>query len=53
MSHGQSLCLFMICDVNLLLHGTAGSIYELLVLFLLIGGNCEKSVKPMMQTMYT
>jgi len=40
-------------NVYLLLHGTVGSIYEQLVLFLLIGGNCGKSIRPMMQTTYS
>jgi hypothetical protein len=40
-------------DVYLLLHVTFGSIYDLLVLFLFIGGNCEKSIRPMMQTTYS
>ena len=40
-------------DVYLLLHGTVGSIYVLLVLLLFIGGNYGKSRRPMMQTTYS
>ena len=36
--------------VYLLFHGTVGSISVMLVLFLFIGGNCGKSIRPMMQT---
>jgi hypothetical protein len=40
-------------DVYLLLHATVGSIYDLLVLFLFIGGNRGKSIRLMMQTTYS
>jgi hypothetical protein len=40
-------------DVYLLLHATVGSIYDLMVLFLFIGGNCGKSIRLMMQTTYS